>query len=171
MEAESGFFFICTKSDCIKLYNDYVMLVQEVKQDIEALHDKTKRIQQAAEKLTKAHPTDMVKTNAWPKLKQAIKHTSNAAKQINQSITIAAQAVNTAETTARDIENTVAGIPQDLLVCGKCKMKKEPTTDNKEQFFGYLKNGKMFRTCMKCRLYNDTYTQHKHVTHVSLISR
>ncbi len=121
MEAESKSFFICTKSDCIKLYSDYLKLVKEVDQDIDVLHDKVKRLQQGAEHLTRAHPADMVKTAAWANLKKAIKHTSSATKQITQSITIAKQAVNTAEATARGIEKAVTGTPQDLLICGNAK--------------------------------------------------
>ena len=79
---------------------------------------------------------------------------------MNQAITIARQAVNTAETTAHEIKKAVTAIPQDLLSCGKCKMKKEPTTDNIE-LFGYTKNGSMFRNCMKFRLFYNTYKQQK----------
>ena len=53
MEANSKYFFICTKSDCVKLYNDYLSLVQEISQDIEALRDKANKLQRAAERLTK----------------------------------------------------------------------------------------------------------------------
>ena len=161
MEAENKTVFICTKSDCIKLYSDYLTLVKEIRQDIESLHDKAEKLQQAAERLTKAHPTDMVKTDTWPKLKQAIKHTSSAAKQVTQSISIAQQAVHTADTTAHEIEHAVTSTSQKMLFCGKCKMKKEHTTDNIEQLFGYMKNGKMYRNCIKCRLANQSYNHQK----------
>ena len=61
MDANSKYFFMCTKSDCVKQYNDYLTLVKGISQYIEALHDKAKQIQRAAEQLTQAHPTDMVK--------------------------------------------------------------------------------------------------------------
>ena len=79
------------------------------------MHDKAENIQRATERLTKAHPTDMVKTVTWPKLKQAIKQTTRTAKQVTQSISIAKQAVQTAETSAREIEQTVMATSQDML--------------------------------------------------------
>ena len=104
MEAGSESLFICTKSECVKTYNDYLKIVREVNQDIEALQNKAKHLQQAVEQLTNAHPTEMVKTDTWPKLKQANKHTSSATKQIIQTITMAKQVANAAEQTAREIE-------------------------------------------------------------------
>ena len=82
------------------------------------------KIQRAAERLTWAHPTDMVKHATWPELKQAIKHTARAAKQVTQSTTIAKQAVLTADVTSREIEQAVTATSHDMLVCGKSKMKK-----------------------------------------------
>jgi hypothetical protein len=155
MEAENKSFFVCTKSDCIRLYNEYLKLVTEINQDIELLHDKAKRLQQGAGRLTSAHPTDMVKTAAWANLKKAIKHTSNATKQVTQSIAIAKQAVNTADSTAREIEKAVTCTSQDLLICGKCKMKREHTSDNIDLHFKCKKDGSRFANCIKCRFKNQ----------------
>ena len=45
-----------------------------------------------------------------------------------------------------------------MLVCGKCKCKRELTTDNIEQLFGYKSNGCKFANCIKCRLKNKQYS-------------
>ena len=51
MYAEHNIVFMRTKSGYIKLYNDYIMLVREVCQDIEVLLDKATRLHTTHEQL------------------------------------------------------------------------------------------------------------------------
>ena len=45
-----------------------------------------------------------------------------------------------------------------LLVCGRCKCKKESTNDNISTYFGYKSNGCRFSNCIKCQLKNKQYS-------------
>jgi len=74
--------------------------------------------------------------------------------------------LNAADTTAKEIEKVMTK-PRELLKCKKCKMRREPTEENKA-LFGYKKDGKLYSNCIKCRIINQKYKQSEIVDDSSL---
>jgi len=57
MADEMESFFDCNKSDCIISYNEYTQLLNEIKVDLDALNNKTLKLEEIAKRMKAARPT------------------------------------------------------------------------------------------------------------------
>jgi len=143
--------FDCDQSDCIRLYNEFTTLVHSIVHDVESLKTKLQQVQQAANNLKNARPTDMVNTDKWSPLQLSIDETAKAAQHAGLMIKQAAEAIHTVETIAKQVGRVATECSKPLLVCSRCKRKFEPTPDNASLHFGYKKGGSRYTNCCKCR--------------------
>lgn len=80
----------------MSLYNEYRCLIKELGKDREHIQVETREIKNAAFKLMKAHPVDLVTTSACTSAKHSITLTMDATKEATTAITNATEAIHKA---------------------------------------------------------------------------
>ncbi len=146
---------------CIKLYNEYLDMLQDVAQQLETTRLKVIETEAAANTLRKLRPSDMIYTTMWRGVKTAITLTNTATKQIAPKILDAIRAVNKAKEATKKIKEATETNHDKVFICGRCKIKNERTTDNVMNLFGMDKSNQPFTTCCKCREISNDYKKTK----------
>jgi hypothetical protein len=158
---EDTSFIPSDSTHCIKLYNEYLEVIRDIGQQLEVIQQKAIKAEKLSDTLRQLRPSDMIYTTMWKHVKTTITLTNNATKQIAPKLLTAIQAVAKTKEAANKIKEATGLLPQQMLRCGSCKMKKEPTEENMINLFGTNPTGKPFVTCIKCRASNQKHKQDK----------